>query len=405
MRWIAALLLIAWLVGAVPGGIMTGSYRVVLYTDTGTLVETLPNFVSLDYSILTGDIGVCTIVMPHTWATTNVLTAGVVNVDYKIVIYRTPPGGTEQLENVYLLREVRLYSNEQGDFTELTGVDGNQLLARRYISLWDTSSTAPELKTGPADNVMKALVKEAMTDAADFDERWIPPITGGSTYFAVVADTSAGPSITDNFSYRMLLECVQSIAKAALAAGTPIYWNVVSTTPVKFTFTTYAGQIGTDRTGTITASIAAGNMKNPSWSYNAVDEKTEVTALGGNYGLTNKDVRHVVIAKDASRIAQSVYGRVEGTVEAYGTDDTTTKLKDRAKKTLSELNAKRTITFDFVESVGCRYGLHWFFGDKIAYSYRGLTGTAIIKSVVVSFDSAGEKISAGLDISTPNTPA
>lgn len=382
---------------------MIGKYELKLYTDTGTLLETLPDFISLEYSILTGDIGVCSLVMPHTWATTNIFTAGAVNKDYKIAVYRTAPGGSQQLENVYLLRGVELYDNERGRFTKLIGVDGNQLLSRRIVYLSGFSDgVASAWTTEHADRVMKYLVKyHLLNDGDNIGDRAM-----NDTYFAVDADSTSGPHITDEFAWRNVLESVQSLAKMAVAAGTPVYWRVVPVSMAQYKFYTYVGQIGTDRTASVTASVDDNNMRNPHWTYDAVEEKNRLWILGTNANSAYNAMDRNKTSVHSSPSPESAYDvEIEAAVDFFGGDDVTANMKAFGKPKLRDMNPKRTFSFELADNATFRYGVNWFFGDKIAWEYRDLSGNAIVKSVVVRVEAGQEVVNSGLDIMLTNSPA
>jgi len=66
--------------------------------------------------------------------------------------------------------------------------------------------------------------------------------------FTVAPDLAAGPSIDGAFAWKSLLDVCRDLADTAWANGTPIYFDIVPTTPTTYRLQTWTEQRGKDRT-------------------------------------------------------------------------------------------------------------------------------------------------------------
>lgn len=135
--------------------------------------------------------------------------------DALIECWRTPVGHPLRLESVFFVRSVTHEANADGvDVLSVTGPDALDLLGRRIVAYPAASPQAA--KTGPADDVMKAVVRENLGQLA---------IAGRSLSalgLMVDPDYGLGAVIEKRFAWRSVLSVLQDLAAASAEAGQPL---------------------------------------------------------------------------------------------------------------------------------------------------------------------------------------
>lgn len=147
------------------------------------------------------------------------------DIGYLVEIWRAPFAGIACRHEASYILEARV-SNPHGRWT-WTGEHINKLLRFRIINADRTSAGAD--KTGPADNLMKQYIREAMGTAATTLRQLTA--TGGIA-FQVEADYSLGPVITKEAGRANLLDTVQQIQKAAAEQEPTPTWIMWEVSPI-----------------------------------------------------------------------------------------------------------------------------------------------------------------------------
>lgn len=360
-------------------------YELWLNKDDGTALGVLDTVVSFEYAMAVHQVGACSLVLPGSFDT------ALLQPDNRIAVWRTPAGGARNLERVYLIRRLLDTTDADGKRTlTVTGLDGNDLLARRIVAY--VSGAAQAVMTDQADDMCKAVVTDNLgTDAVAARQL--------STYLSVQGDLAAGPSITMAFAWRDVLTTLQDIAEAARQAGTAVYWDVVPLSATTWEFRTATGQPGADHSypsgvNPVLLGLEYGNLQEPSLERDWSEEVTYVYAGGQGEGAA----RTIVEVEDTARSGRSVLGRREAFEDAR--DDTTTAaVTARANSRLSTGRPRLRFSGKIVDSPGTRYGIEWRWGDRLTATYQGQTVEAIVKAVKVSVDDNGkETLDARLEV-------
>ncbi len=384
----------------------SGTYEWWLCADTGEPIALLDGYESFAYTLVQHNIGTCQVVIPaksldleEIWQKND----GYLEArgDRKLAVWRQAPGAAKKLENVYLLQDLKVGADATGiDKVILIGADGNLLIKWRFVQPGPYENTTYVTKNGCADDVCKALVREALTSASYKLGRAID-----SAYFGVQIDSSLGASFKKTYAYRMLYDALDAACKTSKGRGKTIFWGVVPDLAApyqRYQFQTYLDQIGIDRRAAITLSRANNNLAEPQYTWSNIDSYNYVAALGGNYGaLDNPYYRYSYAYRDTARIAASVYGLREKCI-----DDGDAGWDDMDKNASEELEACQPVqnfTCKLVDNETMKYGLQWNFGDRVTAEYMGMAFEPRVVKVTVEVRK-GETIMAELSVPTASNP-
>jgi hypothetical protein len=311
-----------------------------------------------------------------------------------IQVWRQPTGGSMSLWDVFFIRKWEFSTNGSDEIVTIQGPNINDLLRRR-IALAYTGTAGAE-KRGFADDVMKAFVREAISDATN------PAPTAGTRVWdnlSVDIDLGQGELITKTAQFGTLLNSsggglLPDIAKIGYTNTEVffgIYPNVVGSNSISFIFRTFTGQPGADVSDRVTFAQDQGNMKQPKLTYDYSEEVNYIYGGGSGEG----ELREIQESYDEARYGASIWARCEGFTNA--TNQTGDALVSTVARDL--YNGKPKINFSAVpvDTRGTRYGVHWKMGDKVTARYKNVEFKTIIRAVTISVQNGKENVAARLE--------
>jgi hypothetical protein len=321
-------------------------------------------------------------------------TVGNLERDWQVEVWRSRAaddgeenGIAKHVDAFGLVRDEERSSRADGRSTvAFTALGALHLLGRALVAYPAETTDRSRFVNKRAETIAKGLVTyNATTAGTEADGRDLDVPTWGS-YVSVAADGAAGPLLDFFCSRRNLLTSLQDLSR--IGAGD---FDLVKTGARAWEFRWYDGQLGTDRTSTVTFSLQWGNMINPVLRRNWLGEATVAVVAGQGLGEERLYVVRQGANYDASVNASEVL------VDAR---DVTTEagLNRRGDARLDELRARDELQFDVVQTPGSLYGLHYFLGDLVTARYQGVVTTPQIVQVTVTVDADGsERISVGVD--------
>lgn len=301
--------------------------------------------------------------------------------DSILLVTRLGASGPTQAQP-WLVRRRRLVRGDDGQITiQLQARHPNDLLRRRIVAYAATSAEAD--KTGPADDLIKAVCRENFVSPTDTART----MTG----FSVAADLGAGPSVSKAFSRQNVLSVCQNLCQMAGQAGVYLGFEVASPSLGSYLLTTYTGQRGTDRRITSGRYLPVGpdqGIGAYSVEDDWIDEATAIYAGGRGEGT----LRDVQSALDEDAIAASPVGRVERWRDAtMVAKDDTTRLQDEADAALYAAQARVRFTGQAQDAPGVVYGLSYGWGDLLTVTVEGRTFDCRVDPVRIAEDDRGEQ--------------
>ena len=363
---------------------MSNRYSLWVYTPTGVKLAAVDTWITLDYTRSVNNFGTLRMSLPGTFSMDNL------SLDNRIAVWRSVSGAPQYLdtETVWFIRDIKKTLSDRGEkLIEVTALSAAELLNRRYVAYF--AGTDQASKAGPADDVMKAIVRENLGSLATNTARdW-------SSYLTVASDLAAGPRITKGFAWRNVLTVLQELAVASVTAGTPTFFDIVcpNSDPASLQFMTYTTQRGTDKSATVTLAPEMGTLTSIVREYDYSSEVTYVYAAG--QGLESD--RAISEGGDSTRIAASPFNRREYVAQS-GFVTTQGGLDSERDGALRDGRPKRSFTAQVVSAGNALYGKDYFFGDRVAVSFDGELATARLDSIAVSLSHGEERISASIRV-------
>jgi hypothetical protein len=338
---------------------MATSYDLVIRNTSGTEIGRITEFVSIHPTRVVNAQGACEIVI---FSQTEQRIGFLIGIDMWIEIWRRDPlvaSSSVVGDTAYFVRKVV----RTRDRTVVTCADALSLLDRRIIAY---AAEEPEAdKSGTADDVIKAYVRENMSTLATDTNRII-----STDLFTVDGDLSLSQSITKAAAWGNLLAVCQELASTATTLGTYTAFDITAPygggPPLRFsTFTQWRG---TDRRLATGSNLVLSEEAGTLLSVTVATDFTNAITVGYAGGQGQGAARYVATAI-SDYAAWGPFGRIERFSNASYSADASTS--DDEADALVRGNRPRIIfEADMANLHGCAYGIDWDFGDYVtAYAF------------------------------------
>lgn len=381
---------------------MSAAYTIWLSSPTGERLAVLDSFVRLSYRRVVNRSGQASASRQPLQLVLHAesLPASLLVRDSRLEIWRAPGGaglpstsacfsGQElDTETVWLVRSIRKLLDSSGQQLLAVGaVPAIDVLAARLVAYPVGSSQAS--KTGPADNLMKQIVRENFASDAEAARDL-------GDWLDIAPDMGLAPATSKQCAWRNVLHVLQELAEAAAEAGTPLYFDIVSPTRERLEFRTYIGTRGSDRTfpdglNPLVLSPETGTLSSVERSFDYADEYTYVYA--GGQGA--EEERLIVGAGDSLRSAASPFGRRERLLDARHIADGDA-LQAEAAANLATGRPRSLFRATVTSNPGSIYGVHWRWGDRVTAAFAGEIFDCHIDEVEVTVEAGQETVRAWL---------
>lgn len=356
-------------------------YRLDAYDTSGTHQFTLTDFTQLGYKKRVNSQGVLT----ASFRGDHPLLSSIAD-KWQFEVWRRPTGQSWYRDFVGQYRR-GVWEYKATSTFEITCVGLKNLLARRNVLWYAETNNRSEFTGVKGETIMKTLVSYNAGSSATTGNGRLR--TGTITGLSVETDGTHGNTLDWSCAYDNLLKTLQDLA---LVAGGD--FDLVKTSTTTYEFRWYTGQLGTNRTTTVKFSMGLGNMANPVYEENRIDEATvalvagqgeasaraTATRTGANYVVTENDIEMFVDARSAK---------------------TTNALNAIGDQKLKDAQAIRSFRFDVLQSPKTLYGVDYFLGDLVTAinPFTGASYTEKVNAVAVALSSTGEeKISIELGV-------
>lgn len=310
--------------------------------------------------------------------------------DARIEVWHTSSAGvTSLLTGTQWLINSRSKSIDNGSKTLIVKAEPLVCLCVRRIVAY-AAGTSYASKTGNADNLMKAIMRENYGSLAADSARNL------SSHLTIAADTSAAPSISMDFAWRNVQSVLLDLAAASAAdATTPtrlyfdIYYDIATSKPV---FATYVGQPGTDHTSDAAAPVIFSYQRNnimpASLAYDYAGELNYVYGLGQDTGTNRVKVE----VSDSTRMAVSTWNRREAAQDARQCT-TSAGVGAQAREALWNGRPFITIGGTLISTPDTEFGTHWGLGDLVTAEFDDVAQDSLVESVLVQVKDGNDQIS------------
>ena len=349
------------------------TYRLDLYDTSGDLQAVITDYRRLSYVRRVNAPGLVEFELAGNHAILEDLAT-----NWQIEVWRKPSGGAWAREITGLYRYLRwTYDNDNNAILRCPGL--MSMLGWRIVAWTAAYTDRSKFTSEKAETIGNTLVKyNATSDATTGNGR---ERDGAITGLTVEADGAEGNTIDWYCAYDNLLTSLQDLAK--VGGGD---FDLVKTSSTAWQYRWYTGQLGTDNSSNVTFALERGNMANPQYIDNRLNEKT-VCIVGGQGEEANRTIE--------VRTGTN-YNASTNNVEMFeqATDITTQAgLQSRGDKALAEVEALKEFSFDVLQIPGCEYGDDYDLGDKVTAvnPYHQTTYTVKVQSVSVLVSADGSE--------------
>ena len=255
------------------------------------------------------------------------------------------------------------------------------LLADRVIAYKANKVNLSKFTAVPAESILKRLFNFNIGSSATTANGRL--IDGRITGMSTAATAGTGTSLTMKCSMLPLLKTMQEIAYSGGLAYTLTY-----TAPATWVFTTFVGQIGTDRTADITLSVSTGTVARITQTSDAINNFTTVIVGGSGTEEAKQFSTYPTSGIPTGLSLRETY------VDAKNQQNSTTAfLTQFGAKTLSIQQRKRvSYSVDVLQTSEMRYGRDYFFGDKIAVNWNKSVINQFVVGVGLEWKSTGDEV-------------
>ncbi len=352
---------------------MTNSeYRLDIYTAGGAKVAELTDFLTLSYQRKVNAPGLLSVSLLGDHRA-----IGQMEYNSTVVLYRRNIGlGFDWThEFTGLMRSWRMRYTDHNLY-EATMPGIMTMLSWRIVAWPAGTSNRSMFSSVKAETIMKTLVNyNAGANATTSNGRIRAGTISG---LSVEADGGHGNTLTFACAYDNLLDTLQTIA--AVGGGD---FDLVRTGASTYEFCWYTGQLGSDRSASVIFSLERGNLAEPQYTNDHLDERTVAIVGGQGEG----DIRDIVVRTGTGYSASN---DMEVFVDARSVAETG-GLAVRGDARLRDLRAKRDFGFRITQTPGCSYGVNYMLGDLITAQYGGISEVRKITGVTVSLANNGSE--------------
>lgn len=308
--------------------------------------------------------------------------------DAVIEFWRKPFMASTKIVRTGFVRSIEYYDNDRNtEMLELGGPDSKEILDTRVIAY--PAGEPESSKSGYADNLMKAFVRENIGSSA-IAARTLSSIS-------VDPDNSLGASVDKAGSYDNLLKVLQGLASSSAQNGVPLYFDLVPVSrgdgTISYLFTTSVYQPMSDRRQKVIFSKRHGNLSKARLRIDRTSEKTVVYAGGPGEGV-DRLVREAI---DTTRLEESIYGRREMFVNATNAADAS-ELDSIGEENLYKNRPKMKFTGELLNTLRSRFGVDWDHGDRVTIDYQNMQFDAVVKTTPIRVQGNKETIRTRVEI-------
>jgi hypothetical protein len=254
------------------------------------------------------------------------------------------------------------------------------ILGYRTIAYKANKTDLTKFTALPGETILKRLFNYNVGTAATVANGRL--LDGRITGMSTSATAGTGTALTLKCSMQPLLKTMQEVAYSSGLAFTLSY-----TAPASWVFTTYVGQIGTDRTATITLSVSTGTVATITQISDVLNDFNAV--IVGGSGTEEAKVF-------ATRPATLPTGLdlKESFQDAKNQQNSTgAYLQQFGSKTLA-IQARKRVQYqvEVLQTSQMRYGRDYFFGDKIAVAWNNSKVNQYVSAVGLEWKSTGDEV-------------
>lgn len=354
-----------------------------LYEPDGDLLGVVVDGLAISYVKRVNDVGLCSFVLNADHEAISTLAY-----DSIVEVWRRDRAyGVDWTRDwIGLYREPEWASDEAGRslFTARC-VGPLALVSDALVGYAANTSNRSAFAAVAAETIAKNLVKYNATSSGTVVDGRKVAAPVGALAISLETDAARGAVLDLRCAWRNVLEVLQDVAAlgagdidlAREGAGWKFYWR--------------PGQLGSDKSASVTFAWEYGNMATPRLTRNVLSERTR--AIVGGQG---EEADRAVVTRDGANYSSSG-NRAEMFVDARN-QTSTAALQDAGDAALAKLQARDRLAFSVLQTPSTVYVRDYVLGDLVTGRYRGVSLVQKIVSVGVQVRADGRDVlSIGLE--------
>lgn len=367
---------------------MAVEYQINIADPNGNRIGVIDSFLSFEYQRVVNQVGFLDIVVPF-----GAYPVSWFEQDTIFQLWRQVDGNKPYLEgetSFYQHYWKKTLKSDGSKTFEVYATDPLEMVFHRIVPY--PAETTYTSKTGPIDDMMKAVMRENFGSlATDTDRNYEPD-------FVVQVDLSKAPSSFKGFAHRRILDVLQEWAKESYTKGTYLAFDVICNVPLVghgLEFRTYIGYRGVDHrkssTDPLFFSPENGNILEAMRSDDNRDMYNFVYAGGQGLG----QARILKTQANLASIGEAPMNRQELWVDARNTNDPGA-VQAEADQALYDNRTRRTFTGRIIDIPSLRYGVQYNFGDFITVDWDNEAIDARVDGVNIKMQEGVETVNLAL---------
>lgn len=380
---------------------MSSSYEFWLTDDAGRRLALIDKYAFASYTRPTHGYGVIQMGIPYDYFIKKV--PDIFRPDWRIDVWRSPEDGFPlRREGSFFLRKFVVYQRVTDGLRILDyyGRSPLDILRRQTVS----GDSALWSKTGPIDDMMKEIVTDWFVDVAGPLGSVPYAINAAGTgfdptgEFAVEKDFSLGPSVSQDFYGRQVLDVLKDLKATSFFMNIDdpdnnhrVFFDVVEGPGLEngfgYIFRTYTDLRGNSRVGGPVFSMANGNIAEPTYYEDRLDEYTQFSTLTGSGGGGSAESPDRLLSRWNVIYMKQLSNQAS------------------ADQLLYENQADIALNVTFLNTPGSAqqprslYGVDWDMGDLLPVEFAGKKMNCEVAIVYVSINEDGqEKVIGRTDV-------
>lgn len=315
----------------------------------------ITNYISLDYTLVTNDIGVLTLVLPGDFPRWRL------QKDWRIEVWRGVGDRPLRLEGdtQFIIMSVTTEVDEGGNKSyKVVAHSLNEILKRRVVT-YNANDIGYGYQIDQADDAMKAVMRQNYGTLATAARNI-------SAYLSIDDDISAGPAIEMDVSWKYVLDVLRDMANAAFQLGTSLFFEIVATNPPGgLTFRVFTFARGADRRNTGKNAVVLSHANGSIGAYTIIEDSTDEVNYVYAFGSGEDDLKLSTEVTSAQEGPITIFfARREATLN-NSQADTIDALDSEARALLVAKRPRKIFQGSITNVPGALYGVHWFFGDWV----------------------------------------
>lgn len=350
-------------------------YTIELYTSTGTRQASITDYIgTVQVGRIVNGIDVAKFSVATSAYYASLITAGAIVEIYRedtmagIAVYREFAGSVQVITTT--IAEVATL--------DVTALGENFWLSTRQVAYYAGVANRSQFTAQASETIMKTLFAYNFGASATVGNgRFLDGrVTGATT----TATTGGGATQSISVAGINLLTALQKVQQSANGD-----FALIFTAPATFTFTWYAGQLGTNRTASVIFSVGNGTVGRLSMTTDQADDATAVIVAGQGEGSAR------AITTRPTSLPTGLALR-EGYVDARN-QKALSEYQQLGDAVLAQYARDRySVEASIIQSNALMYGRDYFFGDLVTVDTGDGSVTRKITTANLRFDKDGREV-------------